>query len=96
MWAGSNRRLNDLDLPVLHATPPHRSTPVGRLSLLIFPHPCFKSQVDCQEFARFPVGTPSVLSDVYRGLPRFLLAYSGKVLVLRYGHSSTRGVPRAS
>jgi hypothetical protein len=84
MWAGSNRRLNDLDLPALHATPAHRSTPVGRLSLLIFPHPCFKSQVRRQEFARCPVGTPAVLSDVYRGFPRFLLAYSGKVQYLCY------------
>jgi hypothetical protein len=96
MWAGSNRRLNDLELHVLHATPAHQSTPLGRLNLLIFLHPCFKSQVHRQEFARFPVGKPAVLNDIYPGLPRFLLANSGKVLVLRHGHTSTRGVPRAS
>jgi len=94
MWAGRNRSLNDLDLLVLRATPEHRSTPVGRLSLLIFPHPCFKNQVHSQEDARFPVGTPAILSDVYRGLPRFLLAHSRKLLVLRHGHSSSCGVPR--
>lgn len=60
MWAGSNKRLNDLDLPVLHPTPAHGSTPIGRLSLLIFPHPCFKSQVNRQAVAFFPVGTPDV------------------------------------